>query len=146
MAEQHFLAMIFTLALHRPESSSGARDSLNSGSNVFSKRNVMPGKEDGEAVLRSLMEKRTRGASLNARDRRDLILLPLMGRRRSLEAVLTDVAEVDASLPSAEQEQTVGALVGLAYHYVDEAFSAYRSPGASGPSPSRSSGASSRRI
>ena len=122
VAEQYFPSLVFTLVLHGPESS-GARDSLDTGSNLFSMRNVLLGKEDGEAVLRRLKEKRARGESLDARDRLDLILLPLMGRHRSIEALLTDVAEVAGSLPRAEQEQTVGALVGLSYHYVDEAFS-----------------------
>ena len=122
VAEQYFPSLVFTLVLHGPESS-GARDSLDTGSNIFSMRNVLLGKEDGEAVLGRLKEKRARGESLDARDRLDLILLPLMGRHRSIEAMLTDVADVAGSLPRAEQEQTVGALVGLSYHYVDEAFS-----------------------
>ena len=122
VAEQYSPSLVFTLVLHGPESS-GARDSPDTGSNIFSMRNVLLGKEDGEAVLQRLKEKRARGEVLDARDRLDLILLPLMGRHRSIEAMLTDVADVAGSLPRAEQEQTVGALVGLSYHYVDEAFS-----------------------
>ena len=90
-AELYFPSLVFRLVLHGPESS-GARDSLNTGSNLFSMWNVLLGEEDGEAVPRRLKEKRARGESLDSRDHLDLILLPLMGQHRSIEALLTDVA------------------------------------------------------
>ena len=87
VAELYFPSLVFTLVLHGPESS-GARDSLNTGSNLFSMWNVLL----SEAVPRRLKEKRARGESLDSRDHLDLILLPLMGQHRSIEALLTDVA------------------------------------------------------
>jgi hypothetical protein len=113
---------VFTVILHGP-GIMDAPDTLWTGSGTFTVRNLLLGTEDGEAVLRRLREKRATGQALDARDRIDIILLPLMRHRQPLEVVLREVAEVARQLPVAEQEQTIGALVGLAYHYVDEAVS-----------------------
>lgn len=84
----------------------------------------MLGQEDGEAVLQRLRAKEARGEGLTAGDRIDMVLLPLMRHHRPLEDVLREVAQVAQRLPRAQQEETIGAMVGLAYHYVDEGVSA----------------------
>ncbi len=45
-----------------------------------------------------------------------------MRQTRPLEDVLREAVDGIQSLPLPEQEATVGAMLGLAYHYVDEAF------------------------
>ena len=66
-----------------------ARDTLQAGSLTFHVHNILVGKEDGEAVLRRLREKVTRGEPFTATDRGDLILSPLMRRRRPLPRAVT---------------------------------------------------------
>ncbi len=70
---------------------------------------------DREAVIRIEF-----GEALDAQDRIDLILSPLMRQRRALDDVLPDAAQLAQALPSSQLKPTVAALLGLAYHYVDE--------------------------
>src|SRR5207245_4910311 len=53
-------------------------------------------------------------------DRVDLILSPLMRQSRPVPDVLREAAALTQRLPEGQQEPTVGALLGLAYHYVEE--------------------------
>lgn len=121
--EHHGRRRVFTVILHGP-GIADAPDTLNTGSGTFTVRNLLLGAEDGEAVLGRLRGRLAAGQPLDARDRIDIILLPLMRHARPLESILREVAEVARQLPIAQQEETIGALVGLAYHYVDEAVSA----------------------
>lgn len=94
---------------------------LTTGSVVFSPTNILLGRQNGAAVLAALEQKVARGDTLTATDRIDLILLPLMGhRRRPRTEVLRKAATLARALPREQQELTVGALLGLAYHYIGE--------------------------
>ena len=64
--------------------------------------------------------RRPRGEPFTATDRVDLILSPLMRQSRPVQDVLREAAPLTQRLPAAQQEPTVGALLGLAYHYVEE--------------------------
>jgi len=90
------------------------------GSITFTVQNIIVGQVDGDAVLRRLHEKVSRGEALDAQDRIDLILSPLMRQRRALDDVLPDAAQLAQALPVDQLKPTMAALVGLAYHYVDE--------------------------
>jgi hypothetical protein len=97
-----------------------APDTWQSGSLTFRVQNILVGQEDGDAVLQRLREKAACGEPLTASDRVDLIFSPLMRQSRPVQDVLREVAPLTQRLPKAQQEPTVGALLGLAYHYVDE--------------------------
>jgi len=56
-----------------------------------------------------------RGEPFTETDRIDLILAPLMRQNRPITDVARDAALLTAHLPRAEQEMTVGALLGLSY-------------------------------
>ncbi len=97
-----------------------APDTVRLGSITFKVQNIIVGQVDGDAVLRRLHEKVSRGEALDAQDRIDLILSPLMRQRRALDDVLPDAAQLAQALPEGQLKPTVAALLGLAYHYVDE--------------------------
>src|SRR5947209_4793259 len=97
-----------------------APDVWQSGSQNFPVQNILVGQEDGDAVLQRLHAKAARGEPFTPADRVDLILSPLMRQSRPVQDVLREAAPLTQCLPAAQQEPTVGALLGLAYHYVDE--------------------------
>ncbi len=97
-----------------------APDTVQLGSITFKVQNIIVGQVDGDAVLRRLHEKVSRGEALDAQDRIDLILSPLMRQRRALDDVLPDAAQLAQALPAGQLKPTMAALVGLAYHYVDK--------------------------
>jgi hypothetical protein len=97
-----------------------APDTWQSGSLTFRVQNILVGQEDGDAVLQRLREKAARGEPFTASDRVDLILSPLMRQSRPVQDVLREAVPLTQRLQEAQQEPTVGALLGLAYHYVDE--------------------------
>lgn len=97
-----------------------APDAVRLGSITFRVQNIIVGSVDGDATLRRLHEKVARGEALDAQDRIDLILSPLMRQRRALDDVLPDATQLAQALPADQLKPTVAALVGLAYHYVDE--------------------------
>src|SRR5438105_15042187 len=97
-----------------------APDTWQSGSLTFRVQNILVGQEDGDAVLQRLREKAARGEAFTAADRVDLILSPLMRQSRPVQDVLREAAPLTQRLPKEQQEPTVGALLGLAYHYVEE--------------------------
>jgi len=94
-----------------------AADTLDTGVGalVFRVQNILVGQEDGDAALRQLHEKAARGELFTATDRIDLILSPLMCQVRPIATVARDAALLTVHLPRAEQEMTVGALLGLSY-------------------------------
>jgi hypothetical protein len=97
-----------------------APDTWQSGSQNFRVQNILVGQEDGDAVLQRLREKAARGEPFTPTDRVDLILSPLMRQSRPVQDVLREAAPLTQHLPEGQQESTVGALLGLAYHYIDE--------------------------
>jgi len=97
-----------------------APSALRTGGLTFRVHNIFIGRKDAEAVLRRLQRKAARAEAYTSADRIDLILSPLMKRRRLLEQVLADAVTAARSLPTTDQELTVGALLGLAYNYVGE--------------------------
>ena len=97
-----------------------APDTWQYGSQNFRVQNILVGQEDGDAVLQRLHQKAARGEAFTATDRVDLILSPLMRQSRPVPDVLRAAAPLTQRLPKAHQEPTVGALLGLAYHYVQE--------------------------
>jgi len=100
---------------------------LRTGDLTFRVHNIFIGRKDAEAVLRRLQRKAADGEPYTPADRIDLILSPLMKRRRPLEQVLSDAVTAARSFPTTDQELTVGALLGLAYNYVgEETISAIR--------------------
>ncbi len=116
---QHYGRPVWTVVLYGAGIKS-ARDTLQAGSLTFRVHNILVGKEDGDAVLRRLREKATRGEPFTATDRVDLILSPLMRRRRSLADVTREAARLTARLPEEQREPTVGALIGLSYPTVSD--------------------------
>ena len=116
---QQYEQPVWTVVLY----GAGIRSALDTwqyGSQNFRVQNILVGQEDGDAVLQRLREKAARGEPFTASDRVDLILSPLMRQSRPVQDVLREVAPLTQRLPKAQQEPTVGALLGLAYHYVDE--------------------------
>lgn len=118
---QQYERPVYTVVLY----GSGIRtapDTLRAGSLTFVVQNILVGQEDGAAVLRRLHEKAARGEEFTPADRVDLIFAPLMRQPRPIAAVLRDAANLTRLLPQAQQELTIGALLGLTYHYVDESL------------------------
>jgi hypothetical protein len=97
-----------------------APDLWQSGSLTFRVQNILVGQEDGDAVLQRLREKAARGEAFTAVDRVDLILSPLMRQSRPVPDVLREAVPLTQRLPQPQQEPTIGALLGLAYHYINE--------------------------
>lgn len=93
---------------------------LEAGSLTFRVQNVLLGQEDGTQALHQMYAKVRRGEPLTEEDRAGLILLPLMRQSEPLTRVLPEVAEVARALPLEERAITVGALIALAWRYVDE--------------------------
>jgi predicted transposase YdaD len=92
-----------------------AADTLDTGALTFRVHNIFLGREDGDATLRRLHEKVARDEPFTETDRIDIILAPLMRRRRPIAVVARDAALLTAHLPQAQREMTVGALLGLSY-------------------------------
>jgi len=92
-----------------------AADTLDTGALTFRVHNIFLGREDGDATLRRLHEKAARDESFTETDRIDIILAPLMRRRRPIAVVARDAALLTTHLPQAQREMTVGALLGLSY-------------------------------
>lgn len=97
-----------------------APDTLAMGSLTFRVRNILVGQEDGDGALRRLRAKAARGDPLTPTDRVDLILSPLMRQSQPIQDVLRTAVPLTERLPVEQQDPTIGALLGLAYHYVDE--------------------------
>jgi hypothetical protein len=93
---------------------------LRTSSMVFAPTFILLGREQAEAVVATLQAIVARGETLRGVDRISLMLLPLMRREGSLEVILESALSVVESLPAPDRAQTVGAMVGLAYHYLEE--------------------------
>lgn len=109
---------VFTVVLYGAGIHS-APDSLEAGSLTFRVRNILVGQEDGDAVLRGLQEKAAHGEPFTAADRVDLILSPLMRQSRPTADALRAAVPLVNRLPESQQPETIGALLGLVYHYLD---------------------------
>lgn len=62
-----------------------------------------------------------------------LMLLPLMRRQRPLLEVLREVAGLARTLPQAERDETMGAMAGLAYNYLEPTMRPRAIPACGGP-------------
>lgn len=116
---ERYGVLVYTVVIYGANIRS-APDTVQLGSITFQVQNIVVGSVDGDIVLRRLQEKVARGEILDAQDRIDLILSPLMRQRRALDDVLPDAPQLAQKLPADQLKPTVAALVGLAYHYVDE--------------------------
>jgi len=97
-----------------------AADIVETGALTFRVHNIFLGREDGEVTLRRLHEKAARGELFTETDRIDLVLAPLMRRRRPIAEVARDAALLTAHLPQGQREMTVGALLGLSYPDIND--------------------------
>ena len=98
-----------------------APDRLDLGSHIFTMHTRFLRREQGARSLRPLQAKVARGEVLDALDRLDLLLAPLTEIAPSAIANLSrEAGEIAKSLPSEERLQTIGAMVGLAYHTIDK--------------------------
>ncbi len=95
-----------------------APNTLAMGALTFTVTSIFLGREDGDAVLARLRAVAAGGDALTPGDRVDLILLPLM-RQPPLAQVLAEAIATTKTLPPEERTQTVGAMVGLAYTYLE---------------------------
>jgi hypothetical protein len=93
-----------------------APDAFGGGSLTFQARNIYMSQQDADATLQALQDR----SELTLADRLALILAPLMRSTRPLDAVAIAAAEVAQRLPKQERDETVGAMVSLAYHYLEE--------------------------
>lgn len=120
-AGDHYKTRVHTVVIYGAGITS-APAVLDRGSGVFTVRQVFLGTQDAEAVVALLRERVSAGTSLAAGERVQLMLLPLMRQRRPLLEVLHEVAGLARSLPRAERDETIGAMVGLAYNYLEPAM------------------------
>lgn len=82
--------------------------------------NIFLGRRDGDEAYQRLSERVARGETLNENERLDLVFLPLMAHRRSFSEVVATALALARALPEAQQRRAIGALLGLAYHYVGQ--------------------------
>jgi flagellar biosynthesis/type III secretory pathway protein FliH len=114
---------VHTVVLYGPDA--GAPSSLvDAGSMRLEVTNILLGEHDAEEALEHLTAKVARSEPLTSVDRIDLVLTPLMRQRRPLEEVVRDLLPLVSAVPENEQAETVGTIVGLAYHYLDEGAAA----------------------
>jgi hypothetical protein len=92
---------------------------LDRGAAVYQVRQVFLGLRDGEAVVARLRARVHVGEALTVEERVQVMLLPLMRQQRPLLDVLREVAGLARALPREEREETMGAMVGLAYNYLE---------------------------
>ncbi len=118
IADQHG-RQVYTVVLYGAGIRSASK-TLRLGSLTFRVQNILIGRENGDAVLRRLHAKAVRGEEFTPADRIDLIFSPLMRQRRVVAEVLLDAARLARNLPQDQQSLTIGALLGLAYNYVNE--------------------------
>ena len=96
-----------------------APTTLAMGGLTFTVTAIFLGREDGDTVLARLRAVAA-GRAFTPADRVDLILLPLMRQTRPLAQVLAEAIATTTTLPAEERAQTVGAMVGLAYTYLEQ--------------------------
>jgi len=119
VAYRRYRVPIHTVVLYGAGITS-APDTLVMGALTFTVTSIFLGREDGDAVLARLRAVAAQGDALTPGDRVDLILLPLMRQTRPLEQVLAEAIATTETLPPEERAETVGAMVGLAYTYLDK--------------------------
>ncbi|HZS88911.1 MAG TPA: hypothetical protein VFE42_15665 [Chloroflexota bacterium] len=118
-AHLHFGRPVHTVVLYGP-GITAAPESLGGASLTFTAQNIYVGAQDGAATLQRLRDKETRGEDLSVTDRVDIILMPLMRNAEPVPAVAIAAAQIAQRLPSEARDETIGAMVGLAYHYMEE--------------------------
>ena len=114
---------VHTVVLYGPRVTVAPPDRLDAGGHVFRLTNILLADQDGEAVLARLKAKRGRREPFADEDLVDLVLAPLMGHRPLIEVVPELLPLVDA-LPSPARRETMGTIVGLAYHYFEAPIAA----------------------
>jgi flagellar biosynthesis/type III secretory pathway protein FliH len=92
---------------------------LDRGSAIFRVQNVYLGQRQAEVLVERLQARAAKGERWTAREQVEAILLPLMGRRHSLLALLAEVVEASAVLAKEERSNVLGSMVGLAYNYLE---------------------------
>jgi hypothetical protein len=115
----HYDRPVQTVIFYGPDVRS-APDELTAGSLTFRTQNVLLGQEDGTTALHQMYAKVQRSEPLSEEDRAGLMLLPLMRQSTPLNALLPEVVAVAQALPVEQRATTIGALVALAWRYVDE--------------------------
>jgi hypothetical protein len=120
-AGEHYRTKVHSVVIYGAGITS-AVDTLDRGSAVYRVRQVFLGTQDAEAVVTLLRERVSAGTSLTVEERVRVMLLPLMRQQRPLLEVLREVAGLARSLPQAERDETIGAMVGLAYNYLEPAM------------------------
>ncbi len=75
--------------------------------------------EDGDILLNLLQAKAAHGEAFTKADRIALTMSSLLQYSRTLDEALPDVARTARMIPEEQRGSVVGAMVGLAYHYVD---------------------------
>ncbi len=93
-----------------------APDTLGGGSLSFQAHNIYLAEQNADTTLRALR----RSPELTLADRLALILAPLMSSKHSIDTVAIAAARVAQRLPKPERDETVGAMVSLSYHYLED--------------------------
>lgn len=75
--------------------------------------------EDGDVLLRLLQEKAAHGETFTKMDCIALTMASLLEYSRPLDEALPAVARTARVLPEKQRRSVVGAMIGLAHHYVD---------------------------
>ena len=115
---------VHTVVLYGPRVTVAPPDRLDAGGHVFRLTNILLADQDGEAVLTRLKAKRGRREPFADEDLVDLVLAPLMGHRRPLIEVVPELLPLVDALPSPARRETMGTIVGLAYHYFEAPIAA----------------------
>ena len=115
---------VHTVILYGPRVTIEPPERLDAGGHVFTLTNILLAKQDAEAVLSRLKAKRGRQEPFADEDLVDLVLAPLMGQRRPLIEVVPELLPLVDALPPAQRRDTMGSIVGLAYHYFEAPIAA----------------------
>jgi len=109
---------------HGPRVTIAPPDRLDAGGHVFRLTNILLADQDGEAVLARLKAKRERQEPFADQDLVDLVLAPLMRQRRPLIEMVPELLPLVDALPPEARVETMGTIVGLAYHYFEAPIAA----------------------
>ena len=115
---------VHTVVLYGPRVTIAPPDRLDAGGHVFRLTNILLADQDGEAVLARLKAKRERQEPFADQDLVDLVLAPLMRQRRPLIEMVPELLPLVDALPPEARVETMGTIVGLAYHYFEAPIAA----------------------
>jgi len=113
-----YACRVYTVVVYGPGIVSAPME-LDRGSAIFRVQNVYLGQRQAEVLVERLQARAAKGERWTAREQVEAILLPLMGRRHSLLALLAEVVEASAVLAKEERSNVLGSMVGLAYNYLE---------------------------